>query len=547
MSASSKKKLRSEQASEKLTERQLTEKKQAKEVKAYTIAFAAIMAIVLVVAIVVGVQKGISASGVREKNTVAYTVGSHELSNADLSYFFIDSINNFSTQYGPYASFMGIDLTKPLDEQYMDDAQTTTWADDFMNTAKDSAKSVYAIVDAAEAAGHTLTEEETAQVDLAMTNVESYAQLSGAGSVKNYLKAVYGPGASESSYREYLEASILADSYRAAYADSLKFEDADLREAEKENYNAYSSFSFYTYYVDASRFLEGGTEDEEGNVTYSQAEKDAAAKAAEAAAKVLVEATNTDELNMAIADMEINKDQTAKATFHDNMLYGEMAANYAEDAIKWISDTSRKAGEISMYPNDTESLDEDGNSVTTTNGYVIVMYESVNENTDPLPNARHILVSFEGGTTDENGVTTYSDEEKAAAKEQAEAILKEFQDGEATEEAFAALATEKTTDEGSKANGGLYENILPGQMVPAFNDWCFDSSRKAGDTGIVETEYGYHVMYFSGSSDLSYRDLQLTTELTNKALEEWFADIVDNASSEDGDLSLIRTDITLQR
>ena len=38
-------------------------------------------------------------------------------------------------------------------------------------------------------------------------------------------------------------------------------------------------------------------------------------------------------------------------------------------------------------------------------------------------------------------------------------------------------------------------------MVPTFNAWCFDSSRKAGDVGIVKTEYGYHVMYFEGKND----------------------------------------------
>ena len=33
-------------------------------------------------------------------------------------------------------------------------------------------------------------------------------------------------------------------------------------------------------------------------------------------------------------------------------------------------------------------------------------------------------------------------------------------------------------------------------MVPAFNDWCFDEARKEGDTGLVKTNYGYHVMYY---------------------------------------------------
>ena len=41
--------------------------------------------------------------------------------------------------------------------------------------------------------------------------------------------------------------------------------------------------------------------------------------------------------------------------------------------------------------------------------------------------------------------------------------------------------------------------VVKDQMVAAFEDWCFDTARKAGDTGIVQTEYGYHVMYYVGT------------------------------------------------
>jgi len=33
-------------------------------------------------------------------------------------------------------------------------------------------------------------------------------------------------------------------------------------------------------------------------------------------------------------------------------------------------------------------------------------------------------------------------------------------------------------------------------MAATFEDWSYDAARKPGDTGIVQTEYGYHVMYF---------------------------------------------------
>ena len=86
MSASSKKKLRREQEAAKLTEKQLTEQKEAKKLRVYTTAFVVVLAVLLVVAVWVGVNQTITNSGMREKNTVAVTVGEHEISNAELSY-----------------------------------------------------------------------------------------------------------------------------------------------------------------------------------------------------------------------------------------------------------------------------------------------------------------------------------------------------------------------------------------------------------------------------------------------------------------------------
>ena len=79
---------------------------------------------------------------------------------------------------------------------------------------------------------------------------------------------------------------------------------------------------------------------------------------------------------------------------------------------------------------------------------------------------------------------------------QTQELLDSWKAGEATEESFAALANENSEDPGSSTNGGLYEDVYPGQMVDSFDAWCFDEARQPGDTGIVKTDYGYHVMYF---------------------------------------------------
>ena len=543
MSASSKKKLRNELEAAKLTERQIAEQKEAKKVKLYTAAFVAVLAVLIVVAAVIGVTQAVTTSGMREKNTVAMNVNGADLSNAELNYFYIDVINNFYSQNGSYAALFGLDLTKPLNEQVYDDATGDTWADYFLESAKTNATAVYAVTQAAEAAGHTLSDEDILNVETAVSNITIYGSMYGYPDAESYLKAMYGNGATMKDYRAYVEKTLLANSFQNAYAESLSFEDADLRAAEAENFDEYSSFAYNYYYLAATRFQEGGTTAEDGTVTYSDEEKAAAAAAAEEAAKTLTaeNITTIEALDAAIAALPVNAENaSAASTRYDAQRYTSITADIAE----WLSDDARKEGDMTIIPN--VSTNDAGNEVV--NGYYVVRFESADDNTFALKNVRHILVGFEGGTTDETtGATTYSDEEKAAAKTAAEEILKTWNAGEATEASFAGLAAEKSTDPGSSSNGGLYENIYPGQMVTAFEDWCYDDSRKAGDTGIVETEYGCHVMYFSGNSEETYRDSMIRSDLTNDAITEWYNGIVDNASVTEGDVKYLSMDMVLSR
>ena len=533
MSASSKKKLRSEQQTAKLTEKQAAERKEAKKLKLYTIIFIAVMVVMLVAAICIGVTRSISNSGVRERNTVALTVGDHEISNAELSYFYMSAINNFSTNYGSYASLMGLDTSAPLDEQVVNEETGLTWADDFLNSAKDSARTAYALADAAEAAGFTLSEEQLSDIETSVSNMKAYAILYGYSDAEAFLKAQYGNGATEENYKAYVTLNTLASAYYNAYSESLTYDDADLRAAESENYAKYSSFTYNSYYLAASKFQAEGSDDNE-----------AAAKAAKAAADSLIgeDVATVADFDAAIAALDINKDAEASSTAYDSQLYSSVSGVLRD----WVTDSARKEGDKTVIANTSTSTDDDGKETTTTNGYYAVFFTGSNDNTFPLVNVRHILVRFEGGTTDSTtNTTTYSDEEKNAAKQKAEEILDEWMSGDATEDSFAALANEKS-DDGDGTTGGLYENVYPGQMVSSFNDWCFDSSRKSGSTGIIESEYGYHVMYFVGESDTNYRDYQIENELRSADAQAWYNATVDAVPMTDGDTKYIRKDLVLK-
>ena len=114
----------------------------------------------------------------------------------------------------------------------------------------------------------------------------------------------------------------------------------------------------------------------------------------------------------------------------------------------------------------------------------------------------------------------------------AEDALAQWKAGEATEDSFAALANELSTDDGSNTNGGLYTKIYKNQMVTEFNDWCFDASRQSGDTGIVYGESsnykGYHVIYFVGD-DVPYWQVQAENALRNTDTEAWLDGLLDSA------------------
>ena len=542
MSASSKKKLRKEQDAAKMTEKQLTEQKEAKKLTLYTTIFVAAVALMLVVAIVVGVNQTIANSGIREKKTVALTVGDHEISNAELNYFYIDAINNFYSTYGSYASLFGLDVTAPLDEQILDEESGLTWADDFLTSAKSNAKSVYAMADAAEAAGFTLSNEEELEIEYSVNNIGTYALLYGFEDADAYLKAMYGKGASEESYLAYAKLTSLADAYYTAYGESLTYEDADLRAAEADNYDKYSSYSYNYYYLSASKFLSGGTTDDEGNTTYSDEEKAASVLAAETAANSLTveEIASVEDFDAAIAALSVNADTTASSTSYENQLYSSISSTMAD----WITDDARVAGDKTVIASTSTSTDEEGNETTTTNGYYVIYFVGSNDNTMQLKNVRHILVGFSGGTTDETtGTTTYTDEEKAAAKASAEELLAEWE-SDPTEENFADMANNHS-DDGDGTTGGLYENVYPGQMVEAFEDWCYDEARNPGDTGIIETQYGYHIMYFVGNSTYTYRDYQIENELRSADLSAWYSEVVEAVTVTDGNTKYISTDLVL--
>lgn len=549
MSASNKKKLRKEQELEQLTEKQQAARKEAKQTKVYTIVFICVVALVLVAFAGTLLYRSISNSGTIEKNTKAVTIGDHTLSTAELNYYYMDLIqaqySSWQSTYGNYMSLylqmMGLNLTKSLDSQIRDSSTNQTWADYFLDTAIENARGTYALYDDAKANGFDT--DVSANVDTTVSSMTLAGTNAGYSNLAAYLKARYGNGATEETFREYCRVSLIAQAYQSAHSESLTYDDAAIRAYDAEHGENYNSFTYTTVYLKASDFLQGGTTDSDNKVTYSDEEKAASVTAAKEAADKLAEAKSTVELEKLVKLVELPAATASElaATQSKDILYTSVNSAFQE----WVSDPSRVAGDTKVFPNESTTTDDDGKETTTTYGYYVVMFESSTDNVKPMANVRHLLVAFEGGTKDSSGNTTYSDEEKAAAKTKAEELLEQWKSGDATEDSFAELVKDNTADTASASTGGLYENINPGSnYVENFKNWALED-HQPGDTGIVETEYGYHIMYFVGGTEQTYRDYMIENQLHNDDMQSWYDGLVKATTVNVLNTSKIRKDLVL--
>lgn len=143
---------------------------------------------------------------------------------------------------------------------------------------------------------------------------------------------------------------------------------------------------------------------------------------------------------------------------------------------------------------------------------------------DKYVDVRHILIMPDGATSENIRTETFPEEAWETSRARAEELLAQWEKGEKSEESFAALAVEHSAD-GSSANGGLISDVQKGQMTENFEAWCFDEDRKPGDYGLVETPFGYHLMFYVDSRPVwpDYAENDLISERANDLLNEIIA------------------------
>ena len=483
-----------------------------------------VISIVLCAVIVLGVVAfSLNYYGALQRVIKIGGVGSDQsVSIAEYEYYYMRAYNQvrYQAQYYQYyyQTSNGYDLSLTPEEQTQTtkdaDGNEITWAEKLHEDTLEIIQLHKAYYNEALKMGLKLTKADEAFIDKQIEDLRDEAKSAGSNSSSSnsenkvtyslnaYLRKVYGGSINERFLRKQLKIQVLAQKYLTERTNEIA-KDYDQKDIDAEYKKDTTAYDFVTFRAYTFKTTELTKEDKE---------TDDALKARQAKANAEVKKNANDFYNAVTNDAtftakakELNKDtadyNVDKETKY-SMLKSTAQSTFSEDAAKWLFDSSTKVGSKKLFS------DEE-------NGKYIVVLALSKPHQEQTVTARHILFQ----TKDQSSGNDLSEEEIAKKKTQAEDVLKKFNEGDKTEDSFAALANEYNEDTGSSSNGGLYEHIYPGQMVTEFNDWVFDANRKAGDVELVETDYGYHIIYFVAKDGKDYYDSAIRSSKANEDIE----------------------------
>ncbi len=476
-----------------------------------------VISIILVVVIALGACWGIlDYTGVIQRTVSVANAGGDRVSIAEYNYYYMQSFNqiyqtasyyesNYASSYGSGVGkqYTGFDYTKTPDAQEFPssmqteamavtalDGGTATWADYFRVAALNMAAQVNHFYNEAVKAGVTLSEDDNKEIEENLTTMRETATKYNY-SLNRYLTIQCGDGVNEHLYKELMTHQQLA----AAYYEKLQNDQSAAVSEEQiiakynEDTTVYDSIDvrlFSISYKDAAEATEATESDTTAKTTTLPTSEQALKTANEMLAKVTTsEAFNALAATYATEDAKSNY-ESEDGSFIRNATKSKLSG-MTEEGKNWLFSTERKAGDKTVIKDETNS------SI-----YVFLMVTPVHRNETLPVSVRHILFNYPSTTDDDGNTVKATAEEKAATRKKAEDMLASFLTNP-SEAAFSTLATDNTEDTGSKETGGLYENFYPGEMVYSFDAWSFDPARKAGDTAVIESPYGAHIMYFVGT------------------------------------------------
>ncbi len=537
-----------------------------------------VLAVLLVVAIVAGIAAfAVNYTGLVEKNRVAMTIGDVEVSQPEYAYYYSSGYNMVS-QYAKYGMISFDTATAPAKQTYSNimgeipdfpEDQTPTWADFFEYYAERNLKYIKAAVKVAAEKGITLDDSDMKAVQENIDTMKSQAE-SNNFSLNAYLRRVCGKGFDSKLLKTVLEEQQLTQKVEETKTNELKasYTDKDIEKEYKANTQDYATITYRSYKFKAETVKsDDSTTESATDETLAAAKKEAESFLAEVTdEKSFKKLASENEKKLKNSDY---KDylENDRYTLTEDSTYSTLSGSVTdEDFLKWAFSSDTKGGDTYLLKNSdgytaylmVNPIHKAGDILTYDVRHILIKFptEETKTGTDSSTTADDKDTTSEESTTEAEttaaakeaedvkvetldtskyeGVGIYLDVNADTAKDKAsykkaQDILEEYLNGDRTADAFEALQnkySEDTRDSDGDLKYTVYEDTKKGDMVAEFEDWALTDGRKEGDVGIVETEYGYHIMYFVKTETTTWKDT-VASSLASSALSDYQQEIMD--------------------
>lgn len=423
-------------------------------------------------------------------NGTYVTVNGEKISKVEFDYNYSVARSSYLNQYGAYLGYFGLDMSRDVDTQMY--SETMTWGDYFDELAVQNIARNKGLEKEARAEGFSY--DVTGDYDEYREALKEAASEAGT-SVKSYLKELYGPYATESRVKPYLEESFYVGAYSESIAEELSPSEEEIQKYYEENASTYDSIDYYRIEVNAELPTEpteladpvepeeneaenGGEEGGEETYQPSEAEIAAAMEEAKAEADKLEATVMTDGELIANAKMS-----TASYLLTD-----------------WLFAEERKQGDTTVIEDST--------------------------------NHKYYVMGFEKRYLDQKA--TVDVRMTLTAEDNGQAILDEWKASAATEESFAEICDKYNDPAITTLQGGLLEGVLTSDVPQEMSEWMNDSARQEGDTAVISpaTENYTYVVYYKGISDPEWMQ-KIRTTLRNNKVSEYMGTFTENVEVQD--------------
>lgn len=426
-------------------------------------------------------------------NSTYVEINGEKITRVEYDYNYSMVSSNFISQYYTTYLYFGVDLTGDLSKMMY--SETLTWKDYFDEMTVQSIAQNKAMLKEAKAEGFVY---DTADDFSEYKEVLKAAAAGANVSQKDYIRQMYGPYATESRIKPYLEESM----YLTAYGDEVLEErftpsQEEIEKYYEENRAGYDAVDYYVAKADAQL----PTEPTELADPPEDAEEEGGEDAAEGGTED--EPYQPSEAEIAAA-MEEAKEE-AEAALEKLAAEGDLNTNMKKTAVtyilqSWLFDDARK-------PGDTTVIED-----STNHRYYAVEFK------DRYRDKAH--------TVDARLVITENDN--------AQAVLDEWKSGAATEESFGEICDKYNDPATVSAKGGLQEALTAAGLSNGLAEWLFDEARKAGDASVISeegSEYSY-VVYYVGLNEEEWI-VNIKNQLLNQEMQFYLTGLAENMEVRD--------------